>query len=68
MSRSDQRDRQGWDGAGAPGGLLKARARRGERRTRRRAAAPLDLVRHDSAMRPIEPDRADSPIEPSDRE
>jgi len=31
------------DGAGAPGGPPKARARRGERRTRRRAAAPLDL-------------------------
>jgi len=31
------------DGAGAPGGPRQGRARRGERRTRRRAAAPLDL-------------------------
>ena len=38
-----------WDGAGAPGGAAKARARRGERRTRRRAAAPLDQVRLNSA-------------------
>jgi len=32
----------GWDGAGAPGGRPKRIARRGERRTRRRVAAPLD--------------------------
>ncbi len=33
-----------WDGAGAGRGLPKARARRGPRRTRRRAAAPLDAI------------------------
>ena len=44
MIRPDKWYRIGWDGAGAPGGAsLKARARRGERRTWRRAAAPLDL-------------------------
>ena len=33
----------GWDGAALPGGPPKAEPRRGERRTRRRAAAPLDV-------------------------
>jgi hypothetical protein len=43
MIRPDKWYRIGWDGAGAPGGASpKARARRGERRTWRRAAAPLD--------------------------
>jgi hypothetical protein len=41
MIRPDKWYRIGWDGAGAPGGASpKARARRGERRTWRRAAAP----------------------------
>ena len=51
----DRRPRYGWDGAGAPGGAAKARARRGERRTRRRAAAPGDLTTAQLGNGPLHP-------------